>query len=140
MAKRPPWYAEGLRFACQPDCGRCCSNHDDYAYVYLSEEDAAALAAHLNLDQATFRARWTQVDDGDLVLHMGQDACPFLDGARCTVYEARPTQCRTFPFWKENLKRRGDWEKLKTFCPGIGQGQVHSLLQISERAAEREAK
>jgi Fe-S-cluster containining protein len=41
---------------------------------------------------------------------MGEDACAFLDGARCTVYEARPTQCRTFPFWKENLRRRGSWE------------------------------
>jgi len=140
MAKRPPWYAEGLRFACQPDCGRCCSNHDDYAYVYLSDEDAEALAAHLRLDQATFRARWTEVDDGDLVLRMDQDACPFLEGARCTVYEARPTQCRTFPFWKENLSRRRSWEKLKAFCPGVGEGPVHTLLQIRERVADREAK
>ena len=140
MAKRPPWYAEGLRFACQPDCGRCCSRHDAYAYVYLSEDDAAALAAHLHLDEDTFRARWTALDDGDLVLRMGEDACPFLDGARCTVYDARPTQCRTFPFWKENLRRRSSWEGLKTFCPGVGEGPVHSLLQIRERVAEREAE
>ena len=140
MAMRPPWYAEGLRFACQPDCGRCCSNHGDYTYVYLSEEDAAALATHLGLDDATFRARWTQLDDGDLVLLTGGDACPFLDGARCTVYEARPTQCRTFPFWKENLRRRGRWEGLKAFGPGVGEGPVHSLLQIRELVSDHEAK
>ena len=138
MAKRPPWYAEGLRFACQPDCGRCCSRHDDYAYVYLSDDDATALARHLGLSDEAFRERWTQVDDGDLVLRMGEDACPFLDGARCSVYDARPTQCRTFPFWKENVKRRADWEKLRSFCPGIGEGPVHALHQIRERVAERE--
>jgi Fe-S-cluster containining protein len=138
MPKRAPWYADGLRFACQPDCGRCCSRHDDYAFVYLSDADATALAAHLELSEEAFRERWTQVDDGDLVLRMGEEACPFLDGMRCTVYPARPTQCRTFPFWKENVKRRSDWEKLRSFCPGIGQGPVVPLLQIRERVAERE--
>lgn len=138
MPKRSPWYADGLRFACQPDCGRCCSRHDEYAYIYLREEDVPALAERLGLTVPAFLAEWTALDDGDLVLKMGDAACPFLDGVRCTVYEARPTQCRTFPFWKENLARRRDWEQLASFCPGIDRGPVHPLHVIRETVAKRE--
>ena len=139
MAKRPPWYAEGLRFACQPDCGRCCSRHDEYAYVYLSEEDACALAAHLHLTDEQFRARFTAIDDGDLVLTMGEAACAFLDGARCTVYRARPRQCGTFPFWPENLKSLEAWNDLSTFCPGVGKGDFVPLHAIRTHLRGRQS-
>jgi Fe-S-cluster containining protein len=138
MQKRSPWYADGLRFSCKPDCGRCCTRHDDYAYVYLADSDVAPLAEALGLDEAAFRERHTAYDDGDLVLAMGEERCPFLDGARCGVYAVRPVQCRTFPFWKENLKRRADWEALASFCPGIGVGEHHALLTIQSKIAERE--
>ena len=62
---------------------------------------------------------------------------PFLEGARCTVYEARPSQCGTFPFWPENLKSRADWDELGTFCPGIGQGDLIPLHAIREQLRGR---
>ena len=127
---RKPWYAEGLRFECRPDCGRCCTNHGDWAWVYLEEADAARLAEHFRLDLTEFLARYTIVDEGHLALRMDGPACGFLDGTRCTVYEARPTQCRTFPFWRENVRSRHSWDSLRTFCPGVGEGPVHNLVQI----------
>ena len=57
-------------------------------------------------------------------------ACPFLDGARCTVYEARPAQCGSFPFWPENVKSRKAWDDLAAFCPGVGQGDFVPLHTI----------
>ena len=130
QAKRLPWYAEGVRFACQPDCGKCCTRHGEYDYVYLEPPDVARLALHLDMPVRAFRAKWTKQDDGHTVLKMDGPACPFLDGARCTVYEARPRQCGTFPFWPENLKSREAWDELSTFCPGVGQGDFVPLETI----------
>jgi Fe-S-cluster containining protein len=132
-----PWYAEGLQFECQEDCGRCCTNHGDYAYVYLEETDLHRLRRYFGLNREQFLERYTTVDDGFVVLRMDRPACPFLEGSRCTVYEARPVQCRTFPFWEEHLRSRKAWNGTEKFCPGINRGPIHSLRMIRRRLEER---
>ena len=132
---RGPWYAGGLRFTCLPDCGKCCTRHGAYGYVYLEDGDAERLATHLGMTAAEFRRARTAKDDGHLVLRMEGPECPFLEGSRCTVYQARPTQCRTFPFWPENLRSRTRWERLREFCPGIGEGEIQTLPVIRARMA-----
>ena len=129
----PPWYSDGLRFECQPDCGACCTNHGNSTHVYLESGDEQALAQFLELDRRTFRRRYTTLDDGYRVLRMDTPECPFLDGTRCGVYAARPAQCRTFPFWKENLATPRQWKKLCGFCPGIDRGRNHVPAEIRRR-------
>lgn len=133
-----PWYAEGLSFECLPDCGRCCTRHDDFAYVYLEPEDVQALAAHLGLPVGEFRRRWTFREEGHTALRVEGDACPFLDGSRCSVYAVRPKQCRTFPFWREFLKSPERWEAVGRFCPGIGSGTIVPLSAIRSRSRGEE--
>ena len=135
--RKGPWYASGLRFECQPDCGRCCTRHGDYGYVYLEPDDLRSLAAHFELSVAEYRRRHTRREDGHTILRIEGDVCPYLDGARCTVYEARPIQCRTFPFWRSNLRSPAAWESLATFCPGIGRGATVPLHRIRDAAAGR---
>lgn len=130
-----PWYAEGLRFECLPSCGACCTNHGEYSFVYLEGDDEARLAEHLRLSRDEFRTRYAALDEEHVVLRMDQPACPFLDGSACTVYEARPRQCRTFPFWPESLRSRSAWRGLARFCPGIDRGPRHDLLSIRDRLA-----
>jgi Fe-S-cluster containining protein len=136
-AKRAPWYAEGLRFACQPDCGKCCTRHGEYDYVYLEKDDVHRLAAHFEMTVRAFRAKWTKKDGGHTILRMDGPDCPFLDGTRCTVYGARPAQCGTFPFWPENVKTQASWNELATFCPGVGQGDFIPLHVIREQLRGR---
>lgn len=44
--------------------------------------------------------------------------CCFLDPVDhcCTIYNYRPEQCRTFPFWKEF---KDDPESISLACPGV---------------------
>lgn len=134
---RPRWYEAGLRFECRPDCGVCCTCHEDYAYVYLTARDVISLADHFRLTRAEFREQFTARDDGHLVLRMDGPHCPFLSEARCAVYPARPLQCRTFPFWKENLRDARSWERLSFFCPGIGHGELMSAEAIARASRGR---
>ena len=63
--------------------------------------------------------------------------CPLLDEAgRCRAYECRPMQCRTWPWWEENLVSQRRWEDVATRCPGMNRGERHSLLVIETEKAK----
>ena len=134
-----PWYHKGLRFSCT-QCGNCCRNHGDYAYVYLTEHDLEAIPAHLGITRARFLARYCREVDGWTTLRMDRPACPFLAEDRtCGVYPVRPRQCATWPFWEENLERE-TWEgPVKDCCPGIGRGRLHTAAEVKRIARENEA-
>ncbi|KAK9825453.1 hypothetical protein WJX81_002266 [Elliptochloris bilobata] len=47
------------------------------------------------------------------------NACVFLDGSLCSVYTARPAQCRMYPSWPEQMRSPHDWEAEGMRCEGI---------------------
>ena len=55
------------------------------------------------------------------------------DTRRCTVYDARPRQCRTWPFWDSNLRTPEDWEETCRVCPGSGTGRLYQIDQIESQ-------
>jgi Fe-S-cluster containining protein len=69
--------------------------------------------------------------------------CIFWDADRrdggCTVYAARPLQCRSYPFWSANLADESSWAAEAGRCPGIGLGQLHSRRRIERWLRKREA-
>lgn len=84
------------------------------------------MAALLGLPMSTFRARHTELLPGSggtlrLRTEPGTGRCSLLasDG-RCSVHEARPAACRTYPFWPENLASPYEWAREASFCEGIG--------------------
>lgn len=52
---------------------------------------------------------------------VGEDFhCIFLEnGKLCSVYDLRPVQCRTFPYWPEVMESRETWNAEKLECEGI---------------------
>lgn len=45
--------------------------------------------------------------------------CIFYKNKLCTIYDARPKQCRTYPFWDEILDSKKSWDDEKLRCEGI---------------------
>lgn len=138
---RKPWWAEGIPFECQGS-GRCCVSRGAYGYVYVTLEDRRRLAQALQLPTARFTREYClKAEDGQFYLDSPEPECRFLDGTRCSVYAARPTQCRTWPFWPENMRAKA-WTRIADFCPGIGRGDVVpaetiiALLREQRRATE----
>lgn len=121
-----PWYREGLRFACTR-CGACCRGE---GYVWIDTAEAEELAAFLALDVDEFGRRYLRRVDRRLALIDGPDgACVFWDDG-CSVYPARPRQCRTFPFWARNLAREAAWNETAELSPGVNQGRLYELHEI----------
>jgi len=130
MSKKK-WYAKGLQFECS-GCGDCCTGSP--GYVWVKEEEIAAIAAHLDSDIDTFEEHYVRKIGARKSLkelpQLNYD-CVFLDEKRrCTVYEVRPEQCRTWPFWDSNLKTEKDWAYACQVCPGSGTGKLHSIQAI----------
>jgi len=57
------------------------------------------------------------------------------ENRKCTVYEDRPRQCRTWPFWKSNLRTRETWAETCRVCPGSGKGKLYQVEEIDEQLA-----
>jgi Fe-S-cluster containining protein len=135
-----PWYADGLRFGCTAS-GRCCSNHGEHAYVYLMEAEVTALADALGMEEAEFRKTHTRQEEGWTLLEPRGTSCVFLGGTgQCGVYEARPVQCRTWPFWRENLASPEAFQALVgSICKGAGSGTLYSAEQVLHIADSTEA-
>jgi Fe-S-cluster containining protein len=51
--------------------------------------------------------------------------CIFWKDA-CLIYEDRPVQCRTYPFWAHMLDSKETWICATEECPGAGSGELVS--------------
>ncbi len=131
-----PWYADGLKFKCT-QCGNCCTGAPGFVWVKKSE--IATLAALLDLDVTAFEREYVRnVGIRKSLREFPNGDCVFFDGQsrRCTVYQARPRQCVTWPFWASNLRSPEAWEETCAACPGSGTGRVYNLDEIETRRKE----
>jgi len=131
-AEREPWYAAGLGFACT-SCGRCCSGAQ--SYVWVSAGEAAALAGHFGLALDDFGRRYLRRVGMRLALLDGVGGdCVFLRGKLCAVYEQRPAQCRSFPWWPSVLASPESWQRTALECEGIGDHAPLVAVEVIDAA------
>ena len=129
------WYSDGLRFECS-QCGDCCTGAEGYVWVNQAEIDA--MSARLQISSDVFEKQFVRRIGvrRSLTERPGGD-CVLLDAETrgCTVYEDRPRQCRTWPFWNSNLKSAASWDEAAESCPGCNKGDLVPLEKIQEQAA-----
>jgi len=122
------WYARGLRFQCAR-CGGCCGGAP--GYVWLTPGDIGGMSRFLKLTEQEFLQRYCRrvLTRVSLCEHANYD-CVFFTPAGCRVYPARPHQCRSFPFWPDNVATPAAWEDVGRRCPGVGRGRVYSPSEM----------
>ena len=131
--KKTPWYSDGLQFECT-QCGACCSGEP--GYVWVDSDEIQAMADEMNMHIDAFEGKFIrQVGQDKSLIEYPDGDCIMLDpkSRKCLIYNARPTQCRTWPFWDSNLKKKKDWKETCEVCPGSGKGRLYSLEQIEIR-------
>ncbi len=133
------FYKDGLRFSCTR-CSLCC--RFDSGYVFLSAGDVRRLGRHLGLTDKEVKALYCREVLTTLVPRLSLKEqpnfdCVFWRNGECTVYEGRPLQCRTYPFWSPTLSSRANWDAERRYCPGINVGELHSADDIDSLLEER---
>jgi Fe-S-cluster containining protein len=140
MPHELPFYAQGLRFSCAR-CSECC--RIDPGFVFLRKNDMEMLVSALKVTYTEFiqrYCRWAPNADGREQLSLREKAnydCIFWSNG-CAVYEARPLQCRAYPFWPSMLASRDVWEASR--CAGMGTGALYSREEIEVALARQRAQ
>jgi uncharacterized protein len=131
-----PWYQDGLRFQCT-GCGNCCTGAPGFVWVNKAEIDS--LAALLGITVQECETRYVrQVGVRKSLIEFANGDCVFFNNQtrRCEIYEARPRQCCSWPFWESNVRTPETWQTTCDACPGCGRGSLVPVDEIQARVAK----
>ena len=125
------------------DCLKCPSLCCRLAgYVEVSELDITRLARHLGLARKAFEERHIvhRTRSGKKRIKQADRTCQFLDSRRrCTVYEARPTDCRGYNCW-EHTDNPTVWEFASFFQSTVPAQRTADAEADAKERAEKRAK
>jgi len=130
------WYVGGLHFECM-QCGACCAGPDE-GYIWVTKPEIALIAKYLDepIDQLWEKYFMRMGKRATIIEKPYTKDCVFLtntDGkCTCAIYPVRPNQCRTWPFWPDNLATADHWNRAAMKCPGISRGRLYSLEEIEK--------
>ena len=101
--------------------GNCCIGESGYIWITKDEIDALANYKDISVEEVIsndLRKVGYKYSINEVQLSKDNFACKFFDlnKKQCGIYDVRPSQCRTFPFW-DYFKERID--EVKEECPAI---------------------
>lgn len=115
------FWDNGIGFLCTR-CSACCCY--DPGYVFLYEKDIPIMLQKLNITYYDFverYCRWILFSDGYEYLTLKEKTnydCIFWENG-CSIYQARPLQCKAFPFWPTALRSVDAWNATISGCKAI---------------------
>jgi hypothetical protein len=136
VAKENKWYSAGLHFECQA-CGNCCAGPDE-GFIWVTKEEIELIAYHLKLPIHQLRRQFLKriFLRTTFIENPATKDCIFLKLIKgkkeCVIYPVRPNQCRTWPFWPNNLSNPDAWNRTAKKCPGINRGKFFSHEEIEK--------
>jgi Fe-S-cluster containining protein len=134
ITTRTPWYISGLHFECL-QCGRCCAGPGQ-GYIWVTRPEIEIIADFLKISITQLRQKYLRRVGlrTTIIENRVTRDCIFLEdksGQRtCKIYPVRPSQCRSWPFWYENLANANAWNTVAQKCPGINRGKLYSFQEI----------
>ena len=106
--------------ACEKCGGKCCIG--DSGNIFVSKDEIYRLLEYFNLDFQEFNEKYLRkvgikYSFKEVEFEQGF-ACIFFNQKtrKCDIYNLRPKQCRTFPFWDYYKFHK---EEIKKECLGI---------------------
>lgn len=127
LSDRSYFFDAGLRFACRR-CGACCNGAP--GIIYCLPEEIGPIAEFLDIAREVFVERCLYPFQSSYSIREDDSGrCIFYEGG-CAIYPVRPLQCRTFPFWVQNLRSEQAWRRVAQACPGIGRGHRYTKAEI----------
>ncbi|MDR1485386.1 MAG: YkgJ family cysteine cluster protein [Planctomycetaceae bacterium] len=134
MCAKSLWYREGLRFGCQ-SCGSCCGGGPGFVWVTQAEIDCLAVRFGISSELFEKLFVWMLQDGRRSLKEYPNGDCVLLDEKKrmCKFYEERPIQCKTWPFWSQNVLKKQLWDATSQNCPGCNRGRLYSVEEIEEQ-------
>ena len=126
---RSCFFDEGLRFECQR-CGACCTGEP--GTIYVGPDEILPIAEFLQISAADFIGHYLYPFRDSYSIREHADGRCFCYANGCTIYPVRPNQCKSFPFWPDNLRSETQWKKVSDTCPGIDHGRLYTKAEILE--------
>ncbi len=114
----------------------------------MGQAEAEEMAQELGLSYQDFCEQYTRTEYAphiylkEVPSEHGMD-CIMLEReatppyrASCKLHKHRPKQCRTWPFWPNNLRSPGAWSATARRCPGFNRGSLFSAATIEATCAD----
>lgn len=134
------FYSDGLKFKCQ-QCSYCCRHEP--GYIFFTHDELEKMSDYLSITKSNFIRKYTKIVDLGItsrytIVEKPNNDCIFWEKSGCVIYEVRPFQCKSYPFWSSIVEEEKFWQEESKTCPGMNKGEVVDSSKIEKLLKQRE--